>query len=398
MRRAILLLVFAALTSQLASAQTPVDSLHLPALRATALAQDPRAAELELLASQSALRLQNINADLRPALSFESQAQYQSDVATIPLTLPGVTLPQPSHDTYDAHLNATQRIYDPSSASRKAIERAQTANPRPAFEPPFTASRNQSTPRFSPRSVHNPRSRSFRPPSLTSRLSSQSLMLASGLALHCRARAMRFAPSCSGVDRLLRNKLRHAKRLSPFSSDLIGQPIDPSVPLSAPHFSTEVATARAAANLRARPEYEQFDKTRDVLARNTDALSSKLKPGIAAFGRLGYGRPGLNPLSNKFDSYWLTGVQLQWSPWNWGVTSRDRQVNLLQRDIIASEEKAFTAGLKRSVEQDLASIERLEASSHKTMRSSRSAKRCSPKPALVTPKRSSPPPNSRSTD
>jgi len=81
---------------------------------------------------------------------------------------------------------------------------------------------------------------------------------------------------------------------------------------------------------------------------------------LSAFGRAGYGRPGLNPLSDRFDSYWLTGIQLQWSPWNWGVTNRERQINTLQRDIVTSEEKAFTAALRRGIEQDLASIDRLQ--------------------------------------
>jgi Outer membrane efflux protein. len=108
-----------------ARSQTPADSLRLFDLRANALNQDPRLAELELIASQSALRLQNINADLKPTLSFESQAQYQSDVASIPISLPGISIPKPPHDTYDAHLNANQRIFDPSLSSRRAVERAQ---------------------------------------------------------------------------------------------------------------------------------------------------------------------------------------------------------------------------------------------------------------------------------
>ena len=83
-------LAFLTMPIDASRAQVTLDSLRLPALRSAALAQDPRATQLELLASQSALRLRDITADLRPALSFESQAQYQSDVASIPITLPGL--------------------------------------------------------------------------------------------------------------------------------------------------------------------------------------------------------------------------------------------------------------------------------------------------------------------
>ena len=66
---------------------------------------------------------------------------------------------------------------------------------------------------------------------------------------------------------------------------------------------------------------------------------------------------------------------------------------MLQRDIIESEEKTFTAGLSRSYEQDLASIERLETTLSQDDEIIAFAKRFSPKPVLVTPKRSSPPPS-----
>ncbi|MEO5902478.1 MAG: TolC family protein [Gemmatimonadaceae bacterium] len=360
MMRITLSLAIAASALNAARAQTPADSLRLPALRATALSQDPRAAQLELLASQSALRLRDINADRRPALSFESQAQYQSDVAMIPLTLPGVTLPKPPHDTYDAHLNATQRIYDPASPSRRAVERAQTAESQArvltalygitesvntAF---FTALRSQAQIAELRTTITD----------VEAQLTVADARVKAGTALPSESDALRVE--------LLRRKQSTAELVATrkaaiaILSDLVGQPIDPSTPLSAPQFSTEVASASAAADLRARPEYQQFDKSRDVLARTSDALSSQIKPSVAAFGRLGYGRPGLNPLSDKFDSYWLTGIRLQWSPWNWGVTTRDRQINSLQRGIVTSEEKAFTAALQRGVQQDLASIDRLE--------------------------------------
>ena len=111
---------------------------------------------------------------------------------------------------------------------------------------------------------------------------------------------------------------------------------------------------------RDRPEYQQFEAARLVLDRTSNALSAQLKPRVSAFGRVGYGRPGLNPLSDKFDRYWLTGLQLQWSPWNWGLTNRDREINKLQRDIVTAEEKAFTAGLARAIEQDNATIDRIQ--------------------------------------
>jgi len=354
-------LFLAAAALNAAGAQAPSDSLRLPDLRAAALSQDPRTAQLELLASQSALRLGDINADLRPALSFESQAQYQSDVASIPLNLPGVTLPKPSHDTYDAHLNATQRIYDPTSSSRRSVERAQAAESQARVRTAlYSITESVNTAFFT----------ALRSQGQMAELQTTLTDIEAQLAVaDARVKAGTALPSESDALRaeLLRRRQSVAelaatrKAAIAVLSDLIGKPLDPSAPLAPPDFTSQVESARTAVNLRSRPEYNQFARSRDVLAATSDALSSQNMPRLSAFGRLGYGRPGLNPLSDKFDSYWLTGVQLQWAPWNWGVTNRDKQINALQREIVTTEEKAFAAGLQRAAEQDLASIDRLQA-------------------------------------
>jgi outer membrane protein TolC len=111
-----------------------------------------------------------------------------------------------------------------------------------------------------------------------------------------------------------------------------------------------------------RPEYEQFARSREVLDNLNRTKAAQDKPRLSAFLRTGYGRPGLNALSDKFDSYWLGGLQVQWTPWNWGNTNRDRQVNALQSQIVSAEESAFTEGLQRALEQDVAAIDRLEKS------------------------------------
>jgi len=76
------------------------DSLRLGTLQDTAAMRDPRGRELALLMAQSRLRQQNLAAERRPTLALEGQARYQSDVARIPITLPGgISVPTPPHDT-----------------------------------------------------------------------------------------------------------------------------------------------------------------------------------------------------------------------------------------------------------------------------------------------------------
>jgi outer membrane protein TolC len=346
-----------------ASAQMPGDSLRLSSVRTAAVAADPRAAQLELLASQSALRLRNIATDLKPALSLDGLAQYQSDVANIDVDLPGIQLPAPSKDTYDAHLGVQQRIYDPSITARRAVERAQLGEAQARVKTAIYSLNESANTAFfmALRSQNQIAELAITIRDLEAQLEVASSRVKAGTALPSESNTLRAE--------LLRRRQAVAEQRAARNasiailSDLTGKPIDPETPIATPDLSAEMAQARSSlSRIRSRPEYEQFERSREVLSLSEDVRAAQEKPRLSAFGRAGYGRPGLNPLSNKFQSYWLSGIQFQWTPWTWGSSSRDRQIAELQRQIVTTEEQAFSAQLQRAIEQDIASIDRLEAS------------------------------------
>ena len=360
-RKAALFIALAAPWSQVI-AQTPSDSLRLSTVRNAAITTDPRAAQLRLLKSQSELRLQNISADLRPTLSVDGLAQYQSDVASLNVDLPGITLPTPAHDSYDARLGAQQKIFDPSIGPRRAVERAQLAESQARVKTALYSLMESVNSAFytALRAQMQIAELETTLTDLQAQLKVADARVSAGTALAGESSSLRAE--------LLRRRQtiseQRASRVAAIAilSDLTGERIDPTIPLAIPSLATEATTARASLDsLRQRPEYEQFARTREVLRQNENARAAQDLPRVVAFGRIGYGRPGLNPLSDKLDTYWLSGIQLQWTPWNWGTTSRDRQVAELQRQIVTTEEQAFTAQLQRSVETDLAAIDRLEA-------------------------------------
>jgi Outer membrane protein len=339
------------------------DTLRLGALQDSAMLRDPRGRELELLSAQSRLRLRNLSAEGLPTLTVEGQAQYQSDVARIPITLPGgMSPPPPPHDTYDAHLAAQQKLYDPTLAARRGVEDAQLAESearlRAALFPVrenvsdafFAALRTQSQIAELETTITD----------LEAQLRVAAARVSEGSALPSEEKGIRAE--------LLRRRqsvaeLSADRRASlAVLADLTGQPLDTATVLGARDFTAEVAQTREAmTDLRARPEYEQFARSRALIERQEQARAAQDQPRMSAFGRAGYGRPGLNPLSDRFDQYWLAGVQLQWSPWNWGKSTRDIEILALQRQIISAEEQQFTDNLRRGVARDLASIDRLAA-------------------------------------
>jgi len=351
-----------AIPPALLAAQSPAgDSLRLGALHAEAAGTDPRRRELPLLAAQTALRLRSIGAERFPALAGEGSAQYQSDVVRLPIQLPGgQRVPSPAHDSYDAHVSAQQSLVDPTLAPRRAVERAQLAESRARVAATLFATRQEVNESF------------FAAAALQARLAELRASLA-GLEARRREAAARVREGVAlpgdvaAIDATILQRRQdearlHAERRAALArlESLTGRAIAEDAVVATPDLGAEAARARTAlATLRARPEYEQFARTRDLLARQAEVVAAGERPHVSAFGRAGYGRPGLNLLANRFDSYWLTGVAVRWRPWTWGTARRERETLALQQRIVAAHEAAFTESLRRAVQGDVAAIDRL---------------------------------------
>jgi len=337
------------------------DSLRLGDLQNRAVQHDPRTRQLDLLSSQSALRMQDIDASRLPVIGANAQGQYQSQVVTLPLQLPkGLSVPVPAHDTYDAHVGAQQPIYDPTVSARRDVERAQLAASEAGVQAStFALRQNVNDAYFS--ALLQQAQRAEQESAITdleARRKVAASRVAQGSALP------------SETDMLDAELLRRRQAVAQLAAsrdaalgvlnDLTGQKITSADALVLPDLGAEVARARQSVDtLRARPEYEQFARTRDVLAQQQVSLGAADLPRVSAFGRAGYGRPGLNPLAQEFSNYWLAGVQVEWTPWNWGTTRRDREVLALQRQIVATNEAAFTQSVRRAIAHDVASIDQL---------------------------------------
>jgi len=348
-------------TSRSPAQTTPRDSLRLTTLQRAATARDPRSTEIQLLAQQSSLRLANLRAEQRlPSLRLDAFGRYQSDVPHTPVTVPGLVIPIPHKDWYDANLYAQQNLYDATLGARRAVETAQLAESQARVRATlYTLRQNMNDAYFA----------ALRAEAQIGEVEASVNDLEAQL-LVARARVSEGSALPSEQNAIDAELLRRRQAIAELGATrraavaivgaLAGETIDTAVALALPDPANEAASARAAIDqLRARPEYEQYARSRDVIQREADARAAQDKPHVFAFARGGFGRPGLNVLNPNFAAYWLAGVEVQWSPWNWGATKRDREVSALQRQILDADEQAFREMLRRGVEQDVATIDRL---------------------------------------
>jgi outer membrane protein TolC len=336
--------------------------LTLGALQAAAERHDPRSRQFDLLASQSALRERSLDAERLPSLGVAAQGQYQSDVPEIPLVFPGgVSAPIPPHDSYDAHLEASEPLYDPSRGARRGVERASLAQSQARVHTAVFQLRQDVNDAYFTVLLGQAKRAELETviTDLEARFRQASDRVQEGSALPSEAATLEA------------ELLRRRQSLTELDSDrgaaldvlgeLTGHAFAAGDSLPLPRLADDVARVRDSLGvLRARPEYEQFARSRELLERQSASLAARDLPRISAFGRVGYGRPALNPLGTEFDEYWLAGVRVEWSPWNWGSTRRSREELELQRRIVATEESAFAERIRRAVTSGLAAVDRLE--------------------------------------
>jgi outer membrane protein TolC len=363
MTRAVALFLVGLLpVARAAATQRPVDgrdTVRLRDLHAAARQADPRQRQIGLYRAIAERRLRNLAAERLPSLSTEGMAQYQSVVTEIPTAVPGAVPPQLPHDTYDARLLAQQRLYDPSLAPRRGVEQAQLAEAEAQVDVGTYALRVDVDEAFFSAALMQARGDELDAviADLEAQLRVAQSRVREGTALPSEAALLQAELLRRRQDQ---QELAAGRRAAlAVLSTLTGRTIGLNDSLALPDLAQAVLAARGAAE-RARPEYERFVRTRERLAAQSIALDAQTKPRVVAYARAGYGKPGLDFLNTGFQSYWLAGVQVQWAPWNWNVTARDREALALQQDIVAADEAAFAAANQRAVERQLADAGRLE--------------------------------------
>ena len=351
----------AARAQTIATVPSQSDRLRLAALQQAAVEADPRFRELQIYEAQAELGVENIGAEMKPAISVDALTQYQSDVPTPPPFLPGGTpLFLPPKGTIDAFVRLDQRLFDATIGTRKAVEQARLAETQARLRTALFALRQEVNDAFFAAALMQERSRALAATitELETRLRETSARVREGAALTSDAAAVEVAllQRRQDEDTLRANRIAALQRLSSLTGRDVGE-ADSLVP---PDVTAAVAEARRNPAARSRPEFVQYARTQERLAREQNAAVQQDRPRVSAFARGGIGRPGLNFIDDEFEAYGIVGVQLHWRAWSGGTSGREAKAIELQQQIASADEAAFTKALERATETDSTSIDRLQ--------------------------------------
>lgn len=110
-----------------------------------------------------------------------------------------------------------------------------------------------------------------------------------------------------------------------------------------------------------RPELDLFSYQQSSLDQTSSLLSAQNRPTIFAFSQLGYGKPGLNMISDEFDAFYYVGVKLTWDFWDWNQTKREKQILNINKNLIQTREESFVQQVNVALKTEQTKIESLKS-------------------------------------
>lgn len=99
-----------------------------------------------------------------------------------------------------------------------------------------------------------------------------------------------------------------------------------------------------------RPELKLYDLQKNIYDAQTKQLKSSYMPTFKAFFQGAYGRPTLNPISNDFGAWYITGIRLNWSLGSLYTLKNQRAIYGLNSQTADADKETFI----RNVQMDIA--------------------------------------------
>jgi outer membrane protein TolC len=295
----------------------------------------PLAKQSALLDNQVQLDINALRTGYLPKLDLNAQATYQSDVTSLPIQLPNVTVEPPNKDQYRATLDINQMIYNGGmiNATSKVKEAASKVSQQ-QLEVSLYGLKSQVNSMFL---------------SVLLLQENQALLQAKEVQLKARIEdvkaGVQYGTVLASSEKTLEaellklrqqftelryNKLDLLQRLSL----LIGMELNSDVNLERPAVLMSETQSQ-------RPEIQLFDLQKEQINYSSEIISKANLPKINAFAQGGYGNPGLNMLDNSFKTFYMAGLKLNLNIFDWNKTRIQKQSLEINKEIIDTQKETF---------------------------------------------------------
>lgn len=300
----------------------------------------PLIKQYDLVEKTKEYNLSNANKGYLPQVMFSAKATYQSDVTQLPVDLSqmgiqGVNIPVLSKDQYGATLDVNQTIWDGGVIkSQKESVRTSAEVEKKNIEANIYAINERVNQLFfgillADAQIHQNK---LLQDELKRNYDQVESYMQNGIANPTDLAAIKIdqLKAMQNKAQFVNTKRAYVEMLSRF----IGEDLSISTEFVRPE------QLRPITNMNNHPELALYDALIRNLETQNKQITSNLMPKLGLFVTGGYGKPGLNMLTDKFEAYYVGGIKLSWNIGNFYTKKNNR--NKIQADISSVEIKRET--------------------------------------------------------
>ena len=284
----------------------------------------PLVKRYDLIGQSENYDLKNASKSYLPQFSLSAKATYQTDVTSIPITIPGYDIPVLSKDQYQVLAEVTQVIWDggTTKASKDAL-RAQGDADRAQYEVDMYALKERVNNMFFGILLLDEQIRLNALYLENLRVNYERICsyVDNGVANQADLDAVKAEQLSAGQDsvQLKTNREAYVQMLSAF----IGKPVQKDEKFIKP----EVLHEPVADGTVNRPELTLYDAMQQQMETQRRSINASNMPQLGLFLQGGYGKPGLNMLQDKFKLFAIGGIRFSWNFGNY-YTRRNKLRNI----------------------------------------------------------------------
>jgi len=347
-------LLFALILTFLTAGISNGQSLNIDSCYKLARENYPMIKQLQLVEKTRQYSVENASKAWLPQLSFAGQATYQSAVTSIPFEIPHITIPTYSRDQYKIYGEVDQNIYDAGTVqNQKEEENINAAIQKQTTEVTLYAIRDRVNQIFFGVLLLDEqlKQNDILDSTIQNNIDRMSAQVSNGVALK------------SGLYELQAQLLQQEQMAIQYKAsrkayiDMLGLFINKTL-----NENTRLAEPQtlAVSSTIKRPELTLYDYQRNSYDVQDKMLTSNYLPKLSAFFQGGYGRPGLNMLSNDFSWYYIGGIKFSWSLGNLYTLNNNRQLFQIDREQIDLQKQTFILNTNIQLSQQNGAILQLQ--------------------------------------
>lgn len=318
----------------------------------------PLTAQISAINKSEKWQVQQFSRQNWPQATLNGQVSWQSDVSHIPnLPFPGFVIESPTKDQYKLNLDIAQNIYDGGmiKASKKTVQQSIALEAK-QVEANLYAIKEQLCRAYFGGLLAQEQVQilKYSLADLNLKKDKVEKLVKEGVAI--ASQALVLDANIIEIQQQIDDAEIKKKNALLFIESVTGKTLADDAklinPIGLPQYDKTIN----------RPETQLLSLDMANQENIYQLNISKNFPKVALFGQVGYGRPGLNFLSNQFDPYAIVGMRLNWNLAGMylGSFKRERAIKDLKLDKIKALSTSVNNAYKVRADQEKNDAERMK--------------------------------------